>query len=450
MSGDIARLRARYVNGELSPVAVAEAHLAKAQAANDRLNAFTALLPQRALAEARASAARYQRGAPRSPIDGVPLSVKDLMHVAGEATTAASAAADGGAQVEDSEAVARLSALGAVVFAKTNLLEYAYGIVSPDFGPAHNPYALDHSAGGSSSGSAVAVAAGIGFASLGTDSGGSVRNPATWCGVVGHKPTYGALPVGGVVPLAPTLDHVGVIARSVADTRCVFEALSGGATPTMRPPRAPARIGVLRLPGAQAAVQSRFDDVLAQMASLGHVVRDVEPIPVSTANAALMTILYAEGLEVHRERLCAHWRAYSPAIRARLMAGGAVAASDYVRARAVRDALRAAWAPALAALGVDVVALPTLPVTAPSERDLALDRGGAGLGNATLYTGLFNVLGVPAVSVPIGFDPDGLPIGLQVAGVAGDDLGVLDVAAQIEALRGAWTPPPGYLDPFTL
>ena len=127
-----------------------------------------------------------------------------------------------------------------------------------------------------------------------------------------------------------------------------------------------------------------------------------------------------------------------------------VPASSISCSRAGRAALRAAWAPALAALGVDVVALPTLPVTAPSERDLALDRGGAGLGNATLYTGLFNVLGVPAVSVPIGFDPEGLPIGLQVAGVAGDDLGVLDVAAQIEALRGAWTPPPGYLDPFTL
>jgi aspartyl-tRNA(Asn)/glutamyl-tRNA(Gln) amidotransferase subunit A len=449
VSAGIARLHALYMSGRLSPIDVAAEHLARAEASGAELNAFTRLLPERAMAEARASASRYARGAARSMIDGVPISVKDLMHVAGTPTTAASEAADNRLQPEDSAVVARLSALGAIVFAKNNLLEYAYGVVHPSFGPAHNPYALDHSSGGSSSGSGVAVAAGIGLASIGTDTGGSVRNPAAWCGTVGIKPTYNALPTGGVIPLAPALDHVGVLARSVEDTRLVFDALTR-ARPARTQAHQPLRLGVLRLPDAQPAVGERFEAMLALLRADGVEVSDVDPLPMAAANSALLTILYVEALEVHQQRLASHWQGYSRAMRARVMAGAAVRGTEYVRARAVRHNLRQAWAPRLSSLGVDVVVLPTLPVTAPRERDLGSDPAGSDLGKATLYTGVFNLLGVPAVSVPVGVDAEGLPIGFQIAGIAGRDDRVLDVAARVEALRGPFAPPSTYRDALSV
>lgn len=440
--GDIGRLHRAYLEGSLSPLEVAEAHLGRAERENGRLNAFSRLLRERALAEARASAARYGRGAPRSRLDGVPVSVKDLMHVAGAPTRAASAAAPAGDEAEDADVVARLSALGAVVFAKTNLLEYAYGVVHPAFGAAHNPWQPARSAGGSSSGAAVAVASGIGLAAIGTDTCGSVRNPAAWCGTVGFKPTRHALPVGGVVPLAPTLDHVGILTRTVADTRVVFTALTGAADPDPGPTHAKRalRVGVARLPGASTAVQARCDEALRRLAEDGAELTEVDPLPWTVANAAALALVYAEALEVHAERLPALWHGYSQAMRLRLLAGGAVTSADYVRARSVRHALRQAWAPTLAAAGVDLIALPTMPTGAPREAELRV--AGGDLAAATLYTSAFSLLGVPAITVPVGLDDANMPVGLQLAGVAGADLQVLEAAARLEAVVPAFPSAP--------
>lgn len=440
----IARLHALYLSGERSPVEVVDYHLALAEDLGRRLNAFTSLARDTARAEAQASAQRYARGEARSVLDGVPVSVKDNMHMTGLRTTCASTAADPGAATADGAVVGRLRRLGAVVIGKNNLLEYAFGVVHPDFGPARNPWDLERSASGSSSGSAAAVAAGIGFASVGTDTAGSVRCPAAWCGTVGLKPTYGALSVAGVVPLAPSLDHVGLMARTVEDTRLVFDALTG--QPPVSVGNRPLRLGVVDLGGCSPAVSAATDAVLERLRAEAVELVAVAPVPWREGNAAAFTLIAAEALEVHAGRLRERWQAYSPAMRCRLLGGAAVSGADYVRAQRLRAELRRRWHRALRDDAVDAVIGPTLPSTARLETD-------AGTGDdldAAAYTSVYALLGVPAVSVPVALDDQGLPVGVQVAAATGEDGIVLDVAARIEGGSGSWPRPRHSAEPFAL
>jgi len=440
MRSEIARLHARYLSGTLSPVAVTERHLAAAHGLGQTLNAFTQVLDGPARAAASQSAQRYAAGEPLSLLDGVPISVKDLMHVAGTPTTCGSKASDPRPAAGDATVVARLRALGAIVFAKCNLLEYAYGVVHPDFGPARNPWNLEHSPGGSSSGSAAAVAAGIGFASIGTDTAGSVRGPAALCGVVGLKPTLGALSTDGVIPLAPSLDHVGVLARTVEDTRIVFEALSDRSSRTEG--TRPLRVGLARLDGAELEVERAVDDTVARLRAEGVEVVDVEPLPWRVANAAAYVLLYAEALEVHGSRLAPRWHGYSPAIRARLLAGGVVSGADYVRAKRLQTDLRAMWDAALERDGLDAMVSATTPAPAPRQNAARP----AGPSQTGMYTSPYALCGVPAVSVPVALGEAGLPIGLQIAAGEARYGVVLDLADR--AMRDPWPRPPHFADPF--
>jgi len=444
MTGEIGRLVRLYWDGTCSPVDVLEDHLAAAEQLNEDLNAFTRFMPDTARADALASAQRYAQGRPLSQLDGVPVTVKDLIDVQGVPTTAGSMASDPEPARRDATVVGRLRSQGAIVFGKVNLLEYANGVVHPDFGSARNPWNLDRSSGGSSSGSGSAVAAGLGFGSVGTDTLGSVRFPAAWCGTVGMKPTRGAIATSGVIPLSGTLDHVGVLARTVADTRRLFEGLSRDHMPPTGD--RPLRIGVVEPPHpadreveeACAAVVQRLPDHACELVSL-------PPFPWEDANAAALVILYSEALEIHQDRLAARWQGYSEASRGRLLAGAVLSAPDYYRARLVREVLRAEWAALLRRSAVDAVVLPTLPVTAPWEGGEAKVRD---LGGITLYTGPFAFLGVPAVSLPVALSADGMPISLQVCGGEARDGFILDVAARVEDARGDWPRPPIFHDPF--
>jgi aspartyl-tRNA(Asn)/glutamyl-tRNA(Gln) amidotransferase subunit A len=426
-------------------VEVVERHLALAEDLGRRLNAFTLVTSDSARTEAHASAQRYARGEARSVLDGVPVCVKDNIRVAGTATTCASAAADDAPADTDADIVARLRHLGAVVIGKNNLLEYAFGTVHPDFGPARNPWDPERSASGSSSGGAVAIAAGIGFGAIGTDTAGSVRCPAAACGSVGLKPTYGTLPVAGVVPLATSLDHVGLITRTVDDARLLFDALSGRA-PLSAGSR-PLRLGVADLGGATPEVRAAVDAALDRVAAEGVELVPTAPVPWTVGNAAALALIAAEALEVHAARLAARWHAYSRAMRTRVVAGGIMSGADYVRAQRVREELTRLWHRSLRQEAVDAVLSPTLPAVAPLEGEAAQ---AAGLDDGGAYTSVYALLRVPAITVPVALGPDGLPIGLQVAAAAGEDGVVLDVAARVEAGRGPWPRPPLGADPFAL
>lgn len=438
MSGEIARLHELFRAGRTSPTEVVDEQLVRARAVAAERQAFTALFPERARAEAQASATRFARGTPRSLLDGVPVTVQDLLPVRRDAGRGPEDAA-----VRDEAAiVSRLRAQGAIVMGKTRLSQYGDG--GAPYGSVHNP--RPGSDGERVGGGAATVAMGIGFASLGLDACGSMLNPAAWCGTVGFKPTQDMLPTTGAVPLSPTLDHMAILARRVEDARVVFEVLTSAARRrtgrTGRGSPSPLRIGAAVSGGMCPDVVARCRDVLSRLGGEGAEIVDLGELPLQVASAAALAVLYAEALELHGERLARHWHAYSPAIRNRAVAGTVVRAVDYVRARAVRDALRSEWPRLLARAGVDLVALPTVPCGAPPEEHLALHTGAVAevVGN----TSPFDLLGVPAVTVPIGQDDGGMPVGLQIAGIAGDDQRCLDAAARVEAVRGAWPGPPGF------
>lgn len=443
MRSEVARLHAQYLSASLTPVSVVERHLALAREVGGRLSAFTLLAADGARAAAAASAARYARGEPRSVLDGVPVVVKDLLHVRGLPTTCGSRASDPRPATSDAEAVARLRSLGAAVVGKTTLSEYGLGTLHPEVPPARNPWAPDREEARAPAGSAAAVAAGIGFLALTTDTLGAARAAAAAFGAVALKPGHGALPMAGVVPVAPTLDHLALLTRTVDDARLAYEALTGS-TARGAGDR-PLRLGVAWPEGTGEGVRQVVERILAELGREGVEIVPVEPLPWREANAAAWTIAAAEALEVHGPRLAGRWAEYGPALRRRLVAGAVVSAADYVRARRVRGALVERWHALLRHEAVDAVATPTLgspraDAPAPQGRRLVPER--------TRTTALYALLGVPALTLPAGLGPDGLPVGVQFAAGAGREGMVLDVAARAERVRGVLPRPPAGADPF--
>lgn len=440
-------LHGRYRAGWISPSAITETHLRAAHEIGGPLNAFTLVLDAEAREQALASERRYKQGCPRSVLDGVPITVKDLLAVAGHPTTAASKAADPSPETHDALVVSRLKDLGAVILGKTNLLEFADGLVHPDFGPARNPWHVTHTSGGSSSGSAVAVAAGIGLASIGTDTAGSVRNPAALCGTVGYKPAYGTLSTEGVFPLAPSLDHVGVLTRTARDARLIVQAILGeaeseGAEP-LESAQMPSRIGILNMPGCADEVQDRVDAVVTYLREQGIETVGLATDLLAPANAAAMVIVYAEALSVHARRLGPRWNGYGVATRTRLVAGSVIGAVDYLEALRLRKRLRSELLERLHKAGLSVFLAPTLPSAAtPLGHTVPLRE-------AASFTSVQAVLGLPALSVPIGLGADsGLPVAIQMTAVPGREADLFALAAQVENARGPWPDPPLAQDPM--
>ncbi|HTJ24371.1 MAG TPA: amidase [Gemmatimonadaceae bacterium] len=399
-----------------------DAALAAIAEHNARTNAFILVDEQGARAAARAVDDERRRGVDRGPLHGLPISIKDLVDVAGQPTTAASRVRAGHVAARDATIVTRLRDAGAVLIGKTNLHEFALGTTSEEsaFGPVRNPHDTSRSAGGSSGGSAVAVATGMGMASIGTDTGGSIRIPAAACGIVGLKPSLGEVPTDGVVPLSATLDHVGPLARSVDDAATLWAVLASRPMPSQdrRDPRsltlgAPAGYFTALL---TPEVRTAYENALQRLRALGV---NIEPRTVQGTESiveAYTSISLPEAAHWHTPTLDSRARDYQPPVRERLERGRTIAAISYLRARDTRELLRRAVDTALE--GCDALVLPTLPIVAPpiGAADVAMDNGETIAVRAAMLrlTQLFNVTGHPAISLPI--SSDGLPVGLQLVG----------------------------------
>jgi aspartyl-tRNA(Asn)/glutamyl-tRNA(Gln) amidotransferase subunit A len=413
---------------------------------NDALNAFIGVRADEALAEARRADADITAGRSSGPLHGVPISLKDLIDMRGMPTTAASRVRDGHVAAADAPVVARLRRAGAVIVGKTNLHEFALGTTNEDsaFGPARHPLDPSRSPGGSSGGSAVSVLAGMAYASVGSDTGGSIRIPSAACGLVGFKPTLGAVPTDGVVPLSTTMDHLGPICRSVEDAHLLFDVLRGAlpASPAPRQARG-IRLGLLReyfMAVLDPAVGAVFDEACRQLRGIGvDIVETAIPHARDIASIYLHIVL-SEAAAYHAVTLEHRADAYTPNVRLRLEMGRYILAEDYVRALRGREVLKVEVDAVLA--GVDGLLLPTLPIPAPKIGIETVRVGGTDepVRNVMLrLTQLFNITGHPAIAVPCGSTLDGLPVGVQIVARIGADSALLSVARALEPHLGPGT-----------
>jgi aspartyl-tRNA(Asn)/glutamyl-tRNA(Gln) amidotransferase subunit A len=426
--------------GQVTSEQVTEECLQCIAADNPRLNAFIAITGDDARRRARQADQELAAGRDRGPLHGVPLSVKDLLDMRGLPTTAASRVRDGHVAQRDAPAIAHLAQAGAVFVGKTNLHEFAFGTTNEDsaFGPARNPHDPDRSPGGSSGGSAASVATGMALASIGTDTGGSIRIPAAACGIVGLKPTLGEVSTDGVVPLSATMDHVGPLTQTVTDASLVYHALLGD--PAVRAPVAMPTSGLrLAIPRPYFCdllddeVRARFDETIARLRAAGVHVDDIEIHDASLIAPAYLHIVLADAAAYHAATLDSMPDRYTAAVRIRLEMGRYILAEDYVRALAVRDLLRREVDAALAQH--DTLLLPTLPIPAPllGATTVQVGQTSESVRNAMLrLTQLFDVTGHPAISIPCGSTASGLPCGVQLVGCRHQTDALLRVAVACE------------------
>jgi Asp-tRNA(Asn)/Glu-tRNA(Gln) amidotransferase A subunit family amidase len=355
--------------------------------------------------------------------------VKDNIDVRGVVTTNSSTVGVPPPASEDAPVVTRLRAAGAELLCKTNLLEYAAGSVSPAYGMTFNPLNESRTSGGSSSGSAALVAAGVCDLALGTDTGGSIRIPAAYCGIVGLKPTYGLVPIERVFPLSHTCDHVGTLTRTVAQTATLLGVLAGRRYELRR--AGGLRIGVLRRQlddtAVVPAVRARVTEAIERLGAAGLQIDDVDLPELELADEALGTIILREAWAVHRELFQREADGYGPGTRALLELGSQVDEKSYRAALADRDRVAAAFAALFE--HVDVLAGPTVAYAAPAEDPPVGTPEGDLEGR---FTGPYNVAGNPAVSLPCGLVEGDLPAGLQLAAAVGADELLLSVAKLYE------------------
>jgi aspartyl-tRNA(Asn)/glutamyl-tRNA(Gln) amidotransferase subunit A len=434
----------RLRSGELTVERALHACLDRIAAENAVLNAFILVTADAALEQARMLDRELASGTDRGPLHGVPMSLKDIVDLRGTPTTAASRVLDGHAAGRDAPSVARLRDAGAVFVGKTNLHEFALGTTNEEsaFGPARNPRDHARSPGGSSGGSAASVAAGLAFASIGTDTGGSIRIPAAACGTVGLKPTFGEVSVEGVVPLSRTLDHVGPLAQTVADAAIVYRALIAvpQAPPIEARPVKGLRLGVLRryfCDLLDEGVRAAFEGALDRLRTAGAVLADVEIAHASEIAPAYVPIVLTDAAEFHAAMLEKCPEKYTEPVRQRLEMGRKVPPTDYAAALAARERL---WLDVNAALtGCDALVLPSLPIPAPliGTTEVRIGSDNVPIRNLMLrLTQLFDLTGHPAVSIPCGRTADGLPVGFQIAGARMKTEGLLAIAMGCErALR---------------
>src|SRR6266853_5600119 len=426
---------------ELSPVDLTQACLARIERLNPELNAFITVTAESAVEEAKAAEAEIARGAWRGPLHGVPLAVKDLLETAGVRTTAASEVLKHHIPSEDAEVVRRLRASGAVLLGKLNLHEFAYGGSGTigHFGAVRNPWNTAHVTGGSSSGSAAAVAAGMCAGAIGTDTAGSIRLPAACCGITGLKPSYGLVSTRGVIPLSWSLDHVGPMARTAADAALIFQAIaaydpqdvgSQKFPPVYYPSAIEESTASLRLGVAQefwndvdAEVRRAVDAAVAALSKLAAGAREI-----SLSTEADRTLVRCEPYTYHQQYLPKHESDYDPETLKRIRGGADVTATQYIQA--YRGLLRQRREILELFEQVDLIVTPTTPLLPPSLAEL--QAAGNQLRSKELVmlrnTRPFNMLGLPSISLCCGFSKSGLPIGVQISGAPGADGVVLALA----------------------
>ncbi len=432
----IRELGARYRKRELSPVEVTRALLARIEKLDPALHAFVTLTPDRALADARAAEDALRRGDER-PLLGIPVGHKDIYLTKGIRTTGGSALFADWVPDSDSTVGRRWQDAGTVLLGKLITHEFAFGLQFPGhrFQPARNPWNLEHIPGGSSSGSGAALAAGLLHGATGSDTGGSIRGPAAFCGITGLKPTYGRVSRAGVMTLSWTLDHTGPMARTVEDCAYLLQAIAGHDAADPASSTRPVddyvgaldgnvrglRIGVPRnyfFEDADTDNVRAFEDALGTLRKLGADVRDLQ-IPAFNLSRSFMLIMLSEAFAYHEQDLRLHPELYGEMLRERLLTGALVTGPEYVQAQRVRMQICADVAEVMKT--VDVLATPTTPKTAPTfktmyDPELAFPR-----------TNMppFNLTGQPTLALPCGLSASGLPLSLQLSGRAFEEATVL-------------------------
>ena len=420
------RLRRR----KLSPVELVSHCLKRTEQQNGRLKAYITVMRERALQRAR----ELEKNRPQGRLHGIPIAVKDLFDTAGVLTTAGSRHWERRVPAADAEVVKRLHAAGAVLIAKANMDEFAYNYTGETsaFGVAVNPWDAARTAGGSSGGSAVAVAAGLCVAALGSDTGGSIRLPASFCGVTGFKPTYGSVSTEGALPLAWSLDHAGPLCRSARDAAVMTEVLSGKPLGVDRVNLKPLRVGLPRalfFDGLDAEVAGAIDAAVGVLRNLTSGARDVViPAFVMSKDAPDLPAVYAavitaEAYAFHRSLRGDAADLYHPGTRRSVDMGASVTATDYILARRKLDELRASSGRLFADADVLITPVAPGPPFVFGKGSLAYLRN----------TSPWNLLGLPAIAIPCGFTRGGLPVGLQITGRWGADATVLAVAAAFQS-----------------
>jgi aspartyl-tRNA(Asn)/glutamyl-tRNA(Gln) amidotransferase subunit A len=408
----IDEIHASYRAKEVSPVEVLEATLERLEEVEPRLNAFVTTLPEEAREQAREAEALFSKGAPTSKLTGIPVSVKDIFATEGIRTTVGSRIMKDHVPDYDAYVYTALRKAGAVMFGKNNMLEFAYGFVHPDYGQCNNPWDTNRTAGGSSSGSASSVGAGVGYASIGTDTGGSIRIPASFCGIVGLKPTYEAVSRDGCFPLSHTLDHVGPLTRTVRDSAAVMEILAPTIPLSGLEPVEGVRVGVVsNLMGdpLDEEVKTLVEAAIDRIRDLGAEVTDVRIPGVERIDEIAMPILLSEASYHHRRWYPERADDYAKGTRANLAAGFEVSAVDYVAALQERERFTQVVDGILDE--VDILVCPTAPSTA-TETDPDFEGGAL---DYILRTLPFDVTGHPALSVPAGNTPSkNLPAGIEL------------------------------------
>jgi aspartyl-tRNA(Asn)/glutamyl-tRNA(Gln) amidotransferase subunit A len=426
----ISELAPRLRRREISPVEITRECLERVEKLNPSLNTFITVTAESALAAARLAEAEISRGEWRGPLHGIPVALKDLIDTAGVRTTAASALYKDRIPSEDAEVVRRLRQAGAVIVGKNNLHEFAYGgssLVSY-FGDVHNPRDVERIAGGSSGGSAAAVVAGMAYAAIGTDTAGSIREPAALCGCVGLKPTYGRVSCRGVIPLSGSLDHVGPLAATVEDAAIVLQAIAGYDAADVTSADVPVedyiaalredtktlRVGVLRA--------YFFDDLDAEVASaveqalrvIGTLVAEIKEVQLEVPTDR--TLQAAESHALHAESAARSPELYQAETLRRIRGGEKVSAAEYIQRLRELDEARRGIRHIFA--DVDVLVTPTMPIPASAIAELKANPDALRPAELKLLrnTRPFDVWGLPAISVPCGFTRGRLPIGLQIAG----------------------------------
>jgi aspartyl-tRNA(Asn)/glutamyl-tRNA(Gln) amidotransferase subunit A len=430
----------------VSAVELTQACLARIERLNPRLNAFITVTKEEALRQAREAEKEIGRGNWRGPLHGVPIALKDLFDTAGIRTTAASGVFKDRVPQADAEVVRRLKMAGAVTLGKLNLHEFAYGgtSVTSYFGPVHNPWKLDHLAGGSSGGSGAAVSAELCFGALGSDTAGSIRQPSAYCGIVGLKPTYGRVSTRGVIPLSWSLDHVGPMCRTVADAAAMLQAIAGYDPQDLASVNTPvpdysqaieAKVSTLRLGIPRAVFYENLDPEIAAAANQAiEVLRKLTASIVDVQLPAYRTlpIAVAEAYAFHSAYVRKTPELYQAETRQRIENGAAVTAEAYIQARRELERLRRSVGGVFTS--IDLLVTPTTPVTPASivESSTFDARPPGAVGASLRNTQPFDIYGLPAISVPCGFTSSGLPIGLQISGPHFGEQSVLALAHAYE------------------
>lgn len=449
----IAEASDRIQSGRLSSSALVQACLDRVTALDPKLHAFITLTADQALAEARTADAEIRAGRYRGPLHGVPIAHKDIVCTKGLRTTAHSNQLRDWVPDEDATVYTRLKEAGAIGLGKLSLWEFAYGNPgeAAAFAPARNPWNLDYSPGGSSSGSGAAVAAGLCLGATGTDTGGSIRHPASVCSIVGMKPTFGRVSVHGVLPLAASLDHVGPMTRTVRDNAIMLQAMAGHDPKDPTSARVPVPDYSLSIDagvkGMKLAVPRRFmesnphdaeciaafEEALRVLRGLGAAVVEFDFPELQSAADVGTTILLAEAYDYHRENLAHRPEKFDRSLRDRLLARTRLTEADLQEARSVRASLIRKYA-GLFADGVDAI----VSVGRESISDTMASLMGNPTGKRGGCTRMYNMSGMPALVQPMGFGAHGMPLGLQIAADMFCEEKIYRVAAAYEAASG-WT-----------